>query len=186
LLEALERNGDGHLWSIDLPPLLQRDLAEETGAAVPARLHERWTLLRGSSRKLLPDLLADLGQIDLFAHDSMHTTRNLRFELKQVWPALTPGGAMLIDDVEENPVTGQFLQTHPQTPAVIAPSDDGQVLIAWLLKPSRQETARRVAPRASRLPGSAGQSTRGIGVSRLSTDLPALVRKAWRNVQDQY
>jgi Methyltransferase domain len=64
LLEALERNGRGRLWSIDLPPLLERGLAQETGAAVPERLHERWTLLRGSSRKLLPDLVAALIQID--------------------------------------------------------------------------------------------------------------------------
>ena len=36
LLEALERNaGRGHLWSIDLPPLLERALAQEVGAAVP-------------------------------------------------------------------------------------------------------------------------------------------------------
>jgi SAM-dependent methyltransferase len=138
LLEALERNGDGHLWSIDLPPLLERGLAQETGAAVPERLHERWTLLRGSSRRLLPNLVAILGQIDLFAHDSMHTARNLRFELEQVWPALAPGGAMLIDDVEDNVATGQFLQAHPETPAVISTSDDGEALIGWLLKPSRQ------------------------------------------------
>jgi hypothetical protein len=90
----------------------------------------------GSSR-LLPDLVADLGQIDLFAHDSMHTTRNLRFELEQVWPALAPRGAMLIDDIEKNVATGQFLQAHPQTPAVISTSDDGEVLVGCLLKPSR-------------------------------------------------
>ena len=91
LLEALERNGRGRLWSIDLPPLLESDLAEETGAAVPEHLSERWTLLRGSSRRSLPGLVAGLGHVDLFVHDSMHTGRNLRFELEQVWPALRPG-----------------------------------------------------------------------------------------------
>jgi hypothetical protein len=137
LLEALERNGNGRLWSIDLPPLLERGLAQETGAAVPERLHERWTLLRGSSRKLLPRLVADLGQVGLFVHDSMHTARNLRFELEQVWPALAPGGAMLIDDVEKNVATGQFLQARPETPAVISTSSDVKVLIGCLVKPSR-------------------------------------------------
>lgn len=137
LLEALERNGNGRLWSIDLPPLLERALAQETGVAVPERLHERWTLLRGSSRRLLPNLVADLGQIDLFAHDSTHTARNLRYELEQVWPALAPGGAMLIDDVEKNVATGQFLQAHPRTPVVISTSDDGEALIGCLLKPAR-------------------------------------------------
>lgn len=98
LLEALERNGSGHLWSIDLPPLLEDRLAQEIAAAVPERLYERWTLFRGSSRLRLPGLMADLGQIDLFVHDSMHTARNVRFELEHVWPALAPGGVALIDE----------------------------------------------------------------------------------------
>jgi hypothetical protein len=135
LLEALERNGGGRLWSIDLPPLLERRFAEQTGAAVPERLRERWTLLHGSSRRRLAGLLADLGQVDLFLHDSMHTTRNLRFELDHVWPALAPLGAALIDDVEKNVATGEFLQAHPETPSVIFPSDDGQVLMGCVVKP---------------------------------------------------
>jgi predicted O-methyltransferase YrrM len=136
LLEALERSGRGRLWSIDLPPLLEHALADETGAAVPQRLHERWTLLRGSSRRRLPSLVADLGQIDLFLHDSMHTARNLRFELNRVWPAMSPGGALLIDDVEKNVATGRFLRAHPTTPAVISWSDDRKVLIGCLIKPA--------------------------------------------------
>jgi Methyltransferase domain len=152
LLEALELNGSGRLWSIDLPPLLERDLAEETAAAVPTRLYERWTLLRGSSRRLLPGLATRLGQIDLFVHDSTHTTRNLRFELEQVWPALASDGAALIDDVERNVATGQFLQVHPNTPAVIFNSGDEGALIGCLVKPSREEIDRHlptheVAPR---------------------------------------
>jgi Methyltransferase domain len=134
LLDALERNGGGRLWSIDLPPLLEHGLAEETGAAVPESLRERWTLLRGSSRRLLGGLVAGLGRIELFVHDSMHTTRNVRFELECVWPALAPGGAALIDDVERNVATGRFLQAHPETSAVVCTSDDGAALIACLVK----------------------------------------------------
>ena len=135
LLEALVRNGSGRLWSIDLPPLLETGLAEETAAAVPERLRDRWTLIRGSSRRMLPRLVSELGRIDLFVHDSMHTARNLRFELERVWPALTPGGAVLIDDVEKNVATGEFLQARPGTPAVISSSEDGEVLIGLLTKP---------------------------------------------------
>ena len=135
LLEAIERNGMGELWSIDLPPLLERDLAQQTAAAVPERLHPRsWTLLRGSSRRLLPSLVRDLGTIDMFVHDSLHTTRNLRRELDQIWPALRPGGVALIDDVEKNSATADFLLRHPEVEAVISHSEDGQVLIGCLVK----------------------------------------------------
>jgi Methyltransferase domain len=135
LLEALERNGSGRLWSIDLPPLLEHQFADETGVAVPDRLRERWTLLRGSSRRRLPRLLADLGEIDLFVHDSTHTTRNLRFELDHAWPELASDGAVLIDDVEKNFATGEFVQAHPGTPLVIWPSEDDEVLIGCIVKP---------------------------------------------------
>jgi hypothetical protein len=134
LLEALRRNAGGHLWSVDLPPLLEHSLGRETAAAVPERLRDRWTLVRGSSRRVLPALIDDLGRIGLFVHDSMHTTRNLRFELEQVWPALIPGGAILIDDVEKNVAVSQFLRAHAHVSSVICNSGDGEVLIGCLIK----------------------------------------------------
>jgi hypothetical protein len=69
ILEALERGGAGRLCSIDLPAL-DSALHPEIGAAVPAELRERWTYLSGTSRARLPALLSELGQIDLFIHDS--------------------------------------------------------------------------------------------------------------------
>jgi hypothetical protein len=136
VLEALERNGRGRLWSIDLPPLLEHSLAKETAVAVPPHLYDGWTLISGSSRRVLPALIAQLGTVDLFVHDSMHTTRNLMFELECVWPALAPGGAVLIDDVEKNGAMGRFLKAHPETPSMICASDDGEALIGCLVKPA--------------------------------------------------
>jgi Methyltransferase domain len=135
LLEALRRNGTGHLWSIDLPPLLEHGLHRETAAAVPQRLRDDWTLALGSSRRELPRLVADIRPIGLFVHDSMHTTRNVSFELELVWPALSVGAGVLIDDVEKNTAVPRFLRAHPETPAVFLPSEDEDVLIACLVKP---------------------------------------------------
>lgn len=135
LLDALQRNSGGHLWSVDLPPLLERDLARESAAAVPKHLHDRWTLVQGSSRRVLPGLVPRLGAIELFVHDSMHTTRNVLFELECVWPALAPGAAVLIDDVEKNTAMSQFLRARPGIPSMICRSEDGEVLIGCLIKP---------------------------------------------------
>jgi hypothetical protein len=101
ILEALERNGDGHLWSIDLPPL-DRTWRQQIGVAVGHRLSARWSYIRGSSRRRLPGLLSQLGQIDLFIHDSLHSERNVRFELDRAWAALGPYGALVVDDVDAN------------------------------------------------------------------------------------
>jgi len=101
ILEALQRNGKGRLWSIDRPTL-ERKLEDQVGVAVGDRFSDRWTLIRGSSRRCLPRLLKQLGEIDLFIHDSLHTERNVRFEIEHAWKALSDGGVMLVDDIDAN------------------------------------------------------------------------------------
>src|ERR1700730_18194506 len=49
ILQALAANGEGHLWSIDLPPVGAEEFA---GSFVPQHLRSRWTLLRGRTRDL--------------------------------------------------------------------------------------------------------------------------------------
>jgi len=110
ILEALGRNGGGHLWSIDLPPI-ERDWRKQVGMAVGDRYPDRWTYIEGSSRRRLPGLLSQLGQIDLFIHDSLHSERNVRFELDRAWAALKPGGAIVVDDVDANWGFWSFTQT---------------------------------------------------------------------------
>lgn len=102
ILEAMAVNGSGHLWSVDLPHLFGTpELDGQTGAAVPHELRDNWTYVRGSSRRQLRPLVSQLGTVDLFVHDSLHTERNMRFEMKTVWPALRDGGLMFVDDVDK-------------------------------------------------------------------------------------
>jgi Methyltransferase domain len=101
ILEAMERNGFGHLWSIDLPPL-DPAMRAEIGIAVEDRLKHRWTLIAGSSKRHLPLLLGQLDTIDMFVHDSLHTEANVRFEMGEAWPNLCAGGAMVVDDIDTN------------------------------------------------------------------------------------
>ena len=96
ILEALDRNGSGHLWSIDHPPL-EPEWHEQIGMAVDRRFPDRWSYISGSSRRRLPELLAQLHEIDLFVHDSLHSEHNVRFEVDRAWAALRPGGAVVID-----------------------------------------------------------------------------------------
>lgn len=101
ILEAMERNGNGRLYSIDLPPN-DPQAAAEIGFAVDGAAPQRWQLLRGSSRQILPGLLAELGAIDLFVHDSLHSRRNVRFEVAAARRHLRPGGAVVVDDIDTN------------------------------------------------------------------------------------
>ncbi len=112
VLEALARNGDGRLWSIDLPPV-DRFWRQQVGAAVGDRFADRWTYIAGSSRRRLPELLSSLGEIDLFIHDSLHSERNVRFELDRAWVALAAKGAIVVDDVDANWGFHSFSRAFP-------------------------------------------------------------------------
>jgi predicted O-methyltransferase YrrM len=101
ILEGLAANGSGHLWSIDLPAV-DSSLHPEIGIAVPDGLRSRWTYIAGTSRERLPKLLRNLGGIDLFIHDSLHTGRNQLFELRWAWNHLRPCGVAVVDDVDHS------------------------------------------------------------------------------------
>ncbi len=106
VLEAL--SSGGRLWSIDLPPVWAPEVHQEIGSAVGDRPPEQWTLIVGSSRRRLPALLRRIAPIDLFIHDSHHTRDNMLFEMNEAWPALRPGGAMVVDDIDNNGAFAEF------------------------------------------------------------------------------
>jgi methyltransferase family protein len=114
ILEALATAGEGHLWSIDLPHLDSR-IASETGLAVPQELRGYWTYIAGPTTRHLPRLMASLGEIDLFVHDSLHTGRNVRFELEHAWQNLREGGVTLVDDVDHSLAFHTFVRSLART-----------------------------------------------------------------------
>ena len=96
ILAALARNGEGELYSIDLP----HEPAEPPhGFLVPDELGGRWTLIVGDSRRELPTLLDRLSAIDLFHHDSMHTFQHMTWEFQTVLSHLTLNGVLSSHDV---------------------------------------------------------------------------------------
>jgi hypothetical protein len=141
LLEAMEHNGYGELWSIDLPDLR---LAWRGGVsvAVPPELRTRWTYVRGSSRRFLPAVLAELGQIQLFLHDGLHTHGNMLFEFGVAWRHLAPGGLLLSDDIDSNGAFGHF-GNWTGSPLLICPEETKSGAYGLIRKPI-------VAPAAGR------------------------------------
>ncbi|MFL6007370.1 MAG: O-methyltransferase [Gaiellaceae bacterium] len=121
LLAALARNGGGRLVSIDLPfvqvggdellrPVVPGSSispgdssplppSKEPGWAIPVALRDRWEVRLGDSRELLPALMNELGEIDIFFHDSLHTREHMLFEFQTAWPNLRRGGILAADDV---------------------------------------------------------------------------------------
>jgi len=122
VLEALSRNGNGRLWSIDLPPI-DKFWRKQVGAAVGDGFGDQWTYIEGSSRRRLPELLAHLGRIDLFIHDSLHSERNVRFELDRACAAMGPHGAMVVDDVDANWGFHTFTRAFPVSQSLVCEAE---------------------------------------------------------------
>jgi hypothetical protein len=105
ILKALSDNGRGTLFSIDLG---LRTVGDETlptneiGGFVPKSLRDRWTLLIGDSKDVLPKLIRQIGRFDIFFHDSSHTYDQMLFEFRTVWPVIDRQGYLCSDDVSNN------------------------------------------------------------------------------------
>lgn len=110
---ALLENGAGRLISVDLPP--QEGSIDDgghfdwvsrpVGWAIPDRIREelgeRHTLVLEDTKTSLPRLLDELGTIDMFVHDDLHTPDHMRWEFELVWPHLRAGGVVMSDDVNQ-------------------------------------------------------------------------------------
>ncbi len=114
LLLACHLNGRGHVYSIDIN---NRDCIPTdkcVGWIVPDNLRERWTLLLGDSKELLPKLLSQLGEIDIFIHDSLHTYEHMKFEINLSYPHIKPDGLLLVDDKNFNSAFAECVdELHP-------------------------------------------------------------------------
>ncbi len=115
ILQAMELNKKGLLYSIDLPnsdPGAIVPENKEIGWLVTSKLRHRWKLILGRSQEKLPLLLRDLGNIDVFLHDSEHTYEAMMFEYETIWPHLREGGVLLSDDIQWNKAFYEFIRNH--------------------------------------------------------------------------
>jgi predicted O-methyltransferase YrrM len=110
ILLALQKNGRGTLYSVGLNDPQYLPAGKPLGWVVPELLKSRWNLLIGDSCALLPSLLAKLGTIDLFIHDSLHTYDHMLWEYRTAFPYLRPGGLLFSDDAAWNPAFSEFCQ----------------------------------------------------------------------------
>ncbi|MBM4249065.1 MAG: class I SAM-dependent methyltransferase [Euryarchaeota archaeon] len=121
ILQAMRDNGEGHLYSIDLPnavnvitdraPVKHGVLIPDgttPGFVVPQHLRDRWTLILGDARVELPRLVDRLDSMDVFLHDSLHTAEHMRFEYETAWPKIRKDGLLLSDDVDWNDAFPRF------------------------------------------------------------------------------
>jgi predicted O-methyltransferase YrrM len=106
VLAAMAMNGEGELHSIDIG----RDEREPPhDFFIPVDLRSSWDLVIGDSRRVLSSVLSRCGTIDMFHHDSLHTSEHMTWEFATALPYIKEGGILSSDDVLNPPsLTGIF------------------------------------------------------------------------------
>jgi predicted O-methyltransferase YrrM len=108
LLLALLRNDRGILHSIDCNDQAYLPPNQTVGWIVPEALRSRWHLHLGDASQLLSVLLRELGEIDIFIHDSLHSYEHMHWEFHVAYPHIRPGGLLLADDATWNSAFPEF------------------------------------------------------------------------------
>lgn len=123
ILQALYENKKGALYSIDsiFSPWQTKEMI---GSAIPSELKSRWNLILDSSSKKLSTLLKSLSEINVFFHDSLHTSKNMTFEFETAWPFIKSGGFLLSDDISGNNAFHKFYSDLKREALVIGTNKD--------------------------------------------------------------
>ena len=108
LLLALQRNEQGTLHSVEIGDAAYLPTNKEPGWIVPEWLRTRWHIHIGDARAVLPGLLRELGPVDMFIHDSLHTYEHMKWEFELADPHIKRGGLLLADDALWNPAFAEF------------------------------------------------------------------------------
>jgi len=109
ILRALQINGSGLLYSIDLP---DRE-PERVGEVVPNNLRQNWHLFLGDSKVLLPKVFEEIKTpIDIFLHDSLHTYEHMLFEYEYSLKHLGKRGTIASHDILCNNAFNDFTNKY--------------------------------------------------------------------------
>lgn len=112
ILEALNRQNKGSLYSIDLN---DSEMVKENGGVgylVPSNYKKRWNLIIGDSKQHLEKLLHSLNKIDMFIHDSEHSDEHMSFEYNAAWKYLRKDGILCSDDINHSNAFKDFTSLH--------------------------------------------------------------------------
>lgn len=131
ILEAMNKNNKGKLFSIDLFETYDGEKPQtyitvegnqencgfipkgkKPGWLIPDEFRGRWELIIGKTRDKLPELINKLESVDIFYHDSEHSYENMTFEFNAVWPKMKENSFLVCDDYKWNNAFNEFVNKN--------------------------------------------------------------------------
>ncbi|MDB0015108.1 class I SAM-dependent methyltransferase [Amylibacter sp.] len=105
MLEALDKNGHGDLYSSDFPYFRLENPEQYIGFVVqPSNLKKRWHLDIRGDEIALPKISASLGElkVNLFHYDSCKSYSGRKFALRTLKRNLASDCIVIFDDIQDN------------------------------------------------------------------------------------
>ena len=132
ILRALDRNGSGRLWSIDIGSTFwyKGECVSKIGPLVENHTKSRWKLVKGDAQEVLGGgVLRETGDIDVFCAGQGHTYEVQKHEGGHAWPRLRSGGVFVLDraDWNDNRYLGEFMAEHSKEVAWHGTFKEGSV-----------------------------------------------------------
>ena len=129
MMLALAKNGpEGTLHVVDMPAVFNPADAHWTqpgqvfgfvipegktsGWMVPDIYRDRFEVLNGDAKVLLPQLVDKLASVDMFYHDSDHSYNHMAFEFEQAKRKLAPNSVVVADDISWNASLWDFADKY--------------------------------------------------------------------------
>lgn len=112
ILTALKREGKGKLYSIDLDDSESVRKGGGVGYMIPDYLKAIWNITIGDSKQYLGSILEQIGQIDMFIHDSDHSYETMSWEYNLAWKHLKQNGILCSDDINHSTAFDEFVERH--------------------------------------------------------------------------
>ncbi len=100
-----------HLHSIDIDSRTEWD---------DIATNPMWTFHLTDSSRGVEEILAGIGDIDLFVHDSDHSYAHQMREYQAAWAHLKPGGFLLSDDISWSTAFLQFCKGEGLRPVILS------------------------------------------------------------------
>jgi hypothetical protein len=142
ILNALARNKEGRLVSIDLPGNeLERNMIKrhervgdseiipeglETGFIIPEFLKDKWELILGDSLDVLKGIKE---QFEFYAHDSEHSYRFVMQEMELAKSKMSHNGTMFADDINWSNGFLEFAVKHKLYPLLLTDNAKFDLLV---------------------------------------------------------
>ena len=102
VLTALDRNGNGRLYSSDFPYFMLPNPEKFIGILVPESLKHNWDLHIEGDEINLPQILGKIDGIDFFHYDSDKSYSGRQYAMNLVASKMNQEGIIIMDDIQDN------------------------------------------------------------------------------------